>query len=672
MGWRPGQGIGPRITHRQKAARSHATVRMFGCSLPSEYGKRDSDEDSDDERVDPRYRDFLFAPDDIPEFLAKPKENLSGIGYKGLDRATVLSSHINLFEPPVKFADKANKKSMKISGQAFGVGAYEVEDEDIYARDDMSRYDFELAPMEDDATKKTKKSRWNEPIEEVAKCLEGFVLAKSASAVKKIFSPPEIPPDYRPRPVVKKSRFDVQEKTGPPPPAGNTNPSVRERHSALAAPGEKPLEQGESSGEQIKKLLSSAMPSASSAASFKPFARDADKQKRYEQYLVCLKNNRHDALALLQPKTMTEWEREREKVEFERAAMLYRPMTGSMNSKFVSAGSSEDADGGKETAGPGLLLVDEQVAHAKRAAQMKMYGKLTREKVEWHPAKLLCIRFNVKPPYADESLVGVVKSSRNKFELFGALSSAGKVEGRQMDVDDRKEIERVDEAQPGVRTEEREAEEEEEEEPFQKAPMDLFKSIFLDSSSSEGEDEETPKSPVPKAEKSGKKASFGTELDSGSEKPLPWQEKKENILRNPAPAQGIFANIDFDALNKKKARGDKKDEAPSTVARANERLRATDFFEEEESSDSDEAFGPRKPPQIVVGKDSLKADDDDDSNEDSEEWEEKKPSRSKEKPSKRAKVKKQKKEKKKKKSKKKERKRHKRSREESDSASSSS
>ena len=33
---------------------------------------------------------------------------------------------------------------MKITGQAFGVGAYEEEDEDIYNRDDMSRYDFSL------------------------------------------------------------------------------------------------------------------------------------------------------------------------------------------------------------------------------------------------------------------------------------------------------------------------------------------------------------------------------------------------------------------------------------------------------------------------------------------------------------------------------------------------
>lgn len=34
-----------------------------------------------------------------------------------------------------------------------------------------------------------------------------------------------------------------------------------------------------------------------------------------------------------------------------------------------------------------------------KAAEMKMFGKLTREEFEWHPDKLLCRRFNVPNPY---------------------------------------------------------------------------------------------------------------------------------------------------------------------------------------------------------------------------------------------------------------------------------
>lgn len=33
------------------------------------------------------------------------------------------------------------------------------------------------------------------------------------------------------------------------------------------------------------------------------------------------------------------------------------------------------------------------------AVEMKMFGKLTRETLEWHPDKLLCKRFNVPDPY---------------------------------------------------------------------------------------------------------------------------------------------------------------------------------------------------------------------------------------------------------------------------------
>ena len=55
MGWRQGQGIGPRLSARQKARQAEANKRMFGCPLPaSQQDKTESDED--DEGVDPKYR----------------------------------------------------------------------------------------------------------------------------------------------------------------------------------------------------------------------------------------------------------------------------------------------------------------------------------------------------------------------------------------------------------------------------------------------------------------------------------------------------------------------------------------------------------------------------------------------------------------------------------------
>ncbi len=339
MGWRPGQGIGPRLSRKQKAKQAEANQRMFGCPLPPSQGDKrsaSSDDDDDDDSLDPKYRAFLFAPDDVPEFLAKPKDNLFGIGYSGLDRST-LSGHISLFDEPQQqkgltmTGAKSNRK-IKFSGQAFGVGAYEDEDDDVYSRDHMEQYDFELAPEGEKGGAKRKgerkRSRWSQEVtEHVAKIIEGFQLSKSTSTIrKKLFPPPELPKGFVPRVGVKKSRFEPDPKLDER--LKTTNPTPSQRQQAISLPKDRSEEaprKPTQSDDQIMKLLAAAANTpVTDMESFKPFARDAEKQKRYEKYLVCVKNNRGDALDLLQPKTMTDWEKERERVEFERAVVMFR------------------------------------------------------------------------------------------------------------------------------------------------------------------------------------------------------------------------------------------------------------------------------------------------------------------------------------------------------------
>lgn len=43
------------------------------------------------------------------------------------------------------------------------------------------------------------------------------------------------------------------------------------------------------------------------------------------------------------------------------------------------------------------------------AVKIKNFGEKTRLKYEWHPAKELCIRFNVPNPYPDSKSVGVME-----------------------------------------------------------------------------------------------------------------------------------------------------------------------------------------------------------------------------------------------------------------------
>eukprot|EP00057_Strongylocentrotus_purpuratus_P019373 XP_011673847.1 PREDICTED: G patch domain-containing protein 1-like [Strongylocentrotus purpuratus] len=94
----------------------------------------------------------------------------------------------------------------------------------------------------------------------------------------------------------------------------------------------------------------------------------------------------------------TEWEKQQEIEEFSRAASLYhKPMSGLMASRFVRAKHTDDADDTQEAPAETERDVNDQC----KAAEMKMFGQLTRDTMEWHPDKLLCKRFNVADPYPE-------------------------------------------------------------------------------------------------------------------------------------------------------------------------------------------------------------------------------------------------------------------------------
>ncbi len=637
MGWKPGQGIGPRLSRLQKKKNRRANVRMFGNTLSKSYlqdAQGEGDGEQGEDEMETKYKQFLFAPDDIPDFVAKPKDNTFGISYSGLDKSEWMlsnSKHVNLFEPlddgpSLKVRGTKSNKSVKIRGQAFGVGAYEEEDEDIYARDDMSKYDFEVSESNESSSVKKRRSRWDDkgqcPVDQI---IEGFKKASLGSATleKTFFPPPTVPKNWQPKKRGKKTRFQQDPTTS------TTNPTPQQRRETLAAPGEQEESDAKvtDSDEQLKQFLSTNVPGKGSSvvsglSSFQPFARDEEKQKRYEKYLVCVRNKREDALYLLQPKNMTEWEREREKVEFARAAMLYRPLSGSMGSKFVSAGSSQDV--ADDTSMEVPVGGDPPANDAEKAAKMKMFGKLTRERVEWHPAKMLCVRFNVKHPYGDYSVVGVPVVRKSKFELFNFIndptkSTTAAIPEPEAEASDVKEVveppkavNENDDTSKATVPSPRDDDKVEPEEEKEKPSLDLFRSIFLDSSEEEDSDSEeavvdagTVEPKADATEKKDEKAElFGTELESRlTTKPMPWEEKKQNLLRNMSPAKGIFANVDFDALNRKKKKElplpekkpPEKTEEPKRSGEAVKRPRAADFLESESEGEED-TFGPSKPP----------------------------------------------------------------------------
>lgn len=67
MGWRPGQGVGPRLTKKEKKhqRKQRENIKIYGCSLPSQQEK---DSESESGSSDDEFADITFAPDDYEPF----------------------------------------------------------------------------------------------------------------------------------------------------------------------------------------------------------------------------------------------------------------------------------------------------------------------------------------------------------------------------------------------------------------------------------------------------------------------------------------------------------------------------------------------------------------------------------------------------------------------------
>ncbi|XP_062967578.1 G patch domain-containing protein 1 isoform X2 [Cynocephalus volans] len=489
MGWKEGQGVGPRVKRRPRRQKPDPGVKVYGCALPP-VGSEES-EDEDDYLPD----NVTFAPKDVTPVDFTPKDNVHGLAYKGLDPHQALfgtsGEHFNLFGGGAEgtsslLRDVGLNKGRKlgISGQAFGVGALEEEDDDIYATETLSKYDTVLKDEEPGdglygwtAPRQYKNQKESEKdLRYTGKILDGFSLASKPLSSKKIYPPPELPRDYRPvhyfRPAVAATSENshllqvLSESTG----KAVHDHGTHSRHQLNASKrgellGEMPIQGSATSvleflsqkdKERIKEMKQatdlkaaqlkarnlaqhapSSRPQPSSpdvghfswhmalgggtaptkASNFKPFAKDPEKQKRYEDFLVHMKQGKKDALERCLDPSMTEWERGRERDEFARAALLYVSSHSTLSSRFTHA-KEEDSSDQVEVPRDQENDVDDK----QSAVRMKMFGKLTRDTFEWHPDKLLCKRFNVPDPYPDSTLVGLPRVKRDKYSVFNFLT----------------------------------------------------------------------------------------------------------------------------------------------------------------------------------------------------------------------------------------------------------
>ena len=230
-----------------------------------------------------------------------------------------------------------------------------------------------------------------------------------------------------------------------------------------------------------------------------------------------------------------------------------------MSSRFVSAKSSEELDIGKDlhsSKSKDALPLSE----AEKAADLKCYGKLTREKVEWHPARILCIRFNVKQPYGDSSIIGAPPGYKCRLDFFKNVSEIDPEPKKSALNSNRQESDKKLEKYLTSSTSEEEKSKtvnEDETESFKKASNDLFKAIFLDSDESCDSDndnaKETDQSSIAGSMSLPSSTNDIVKIDDNPNKPSaddvdllndmqPTSNQQPKTYKQP---KGLFANIDF-------------------------------------------------------------------------------------------------------------------------------
>ncbi|KAL2062836.1 hypothetical protein VTL71DRAFT_5908 [Oculimacula yallundae] len=133
------------------------------------------------------------------------------------------------------------------------------------------------------------------------------------------------------------------------------------------------------------------------ASGFMPYGEDEGKRSRYRAYLENQAGTHTTPLEKTTSVTKDDWLKELR--EFANCAQIFKPMSGMMATRFTSSTTaaklaSDNSDSASLLSKPAPEVEDP----AEQAAKLGMYGPLTRSSKEWYPSRLLCKRFNVKPP----------------------------------------------------------------------------------------------------------------------------------------------------------------------------------------------------------------------------------------------------------------------------------
>ena len=475
MGWRDGQGIGPKVKRKARL---------------------DEGDDPDGGDRTETQETHLFAPENSPMIAFVRKNDRKGLGFEGEERLEVTATQDQ--RPNSRLAitggedediiigtipkNLKTKKKKQTARGGLGVGILNdngSDEEDAYSMGPQISYnrtigsDKKKKPLAISRTAAnpllnskpifiSKKTATTKTASKFRRChdgrlpIDGFVVSSDSDPLSSIISsdkkypPPIIPPDWKSA----KAKTNVDDSSKPYFSAADvakaSKLSPKSRAALLgeaALPGKSVFDylsnnarsriasaannfnlppalneaSSVSTGSPSVKTLQSLVPQLDSqtaltalgrgTAGWMPYAEDTSKRSRYRTFLEIRSGLRGQDAALPEraPGHSTDdWVTEMK--EFAHAAQIFKPMTGLMANRFTSASSApklasdrpdqaSDPTGSVESADTLISKpVEKKKDSAEEAAGLGMFGPLTRSTQQWHPTRLLCKRFNVKPP----------------------------------------------------------------------------------------------------------------------------------------------------------------------------------------------------------------------------------------------------------------------------------
>ncbi|KAH8926086.1 hypothetical protein BT69DRAFT_1331609 [Atractiella rhizophila] len=426
MGWREGQGVGPRVSLKRR--REQAV----------EYGVARAEEGVEDvemEEEDAEGKKKGFAP------LNRPVFNFDDIGV-GMEHGLGWAKGQSLDQTLGRDDEKVEEMKRKMPvGGAWGLGALEdadMDDGDVY--DDAPGLSGQKAGMmiveEDDEPsivtlsgldrrekeerrkkqkerEKQQDHRKREVLKDGTQILNGFVLAKRVEKPDVWPAPPPVPKDWKPNPQAvwdrdptRKAGLEDKEKdkamNDPKRPANLTadqrgelfgeqklpemkksvfdyiSAANKSRIESLKTAHQKGIFSSDTSPSE-RVIIPEMDPQTASLAlkGFIPYSDDKAKQSRYLLYLQVMSGLRSRSEVSFVPVTkkdgvkQTVAELNKELEDFERSAKVFKPATGMMANRFTSAKEVIMPGGGTEESKVGLYqpTAEERQRAIEKAAE---------------------------------------------------------------------------------------------------------------------------------------------------------------------------------------------------------------------------------------------------------------------------------------------------------------